>query len=250
MRNVKLTIEYLGSSYYGWQFLPDKPTVQGELLKALKTFLREEVKLTGASRTDAGVHAKGQVANFKTAKEFSLDKLKRALNGLLPFDIKVIKVEEVPLDFDSRRSAKGKLYLYRLFNREVPSPFEYKRSWFFPFTLNIEEMRKASSYLLGTHDFTSFSKGERKKEVNPVRRIDEITIDKVNDTIEIKVIGRSFLRHMVRVIVATLVKVGEGKLKAEEIREILEAKDRKRAPYLAPAEGLYLEKVYYEDYPY
>ncbi len=250
MRNVKLTIEYLGSSYYGWQLLPGRPTVQGELLKALNTFLREEVKLVGASRTDAGVHAKGQVANFKTEKEFELKRLKKALNGLLPYDIKVIKVEEVPLDFDSRRSAKGKLYLYRLFNREVPSPFEYKRSWFFPFSLDLKEMEKASTYLLGSHDFTSFSKGERKKEVNPVRRIDEIAIEKVNDTIEIKVIGRSFLRHMVRVIVATLVKVGEGKLKAEEVKEILEAKDRRRAPYLAPAEGLYLEKVYYEDYPY
>ncbi|WP_456456324.1 tRNA pseudouridine(38-40) synthase TruA [Thermovibrio sp.] len=250
MRNVKLTIEYLGSSYYGWQLLPGRPTVQGELLKALNTFLREEVKLVGASRTDAGVHAKGQVANFKTEKEFELKRLKKALNGLLPYDIKVIKVEEVPLDFDSRRSAKGKLYLYRLFNREVPSPFEYKRSWFFPFSLDLKEMEKASTYLLGSHDFTSFSKGERKKEVNPVRRIDEIAIEKINDTIEIKVIGRSFLRHMVRVIVATLVKVGEGKLKAEEVKEILEAKDRRRAPYLAPAEGLYLEKVYYEDYPY
>jgi len=135
-----MTIEYLGTNYYGWQVLPDKPTIAGEITKALKTILREDVKLTGASRTDAGVHAKGQVANFKTENPIPLYKLQKGLNGLLPPDIKVVKVEEVSLDFDARRSAKGKEYLYRIFNRSVPSPFEYRRSWFFPFPLSVEKM--------------------------------------------------------------------------------------------------------------
>ena len=249
-RNVKLTIEYLGTNYYGWQYLPNRPTVQGELLKALRTFLGHEVKLTGASRTDAGVHAKGQVANFKSSKEFPLWKLKRALNGLLPPDIKVTEVEEVPLSFDSRKSARGKKYTYRLFNREVPSPFEYKRSWFFPKKIDLERVKEGASYLIGVHDFTSFSKRERGKEVNPIREVNSIEVKREGEVIEFTVFGRSFLRHMVRVMVATLVKVGTKEIEPGEVEEILKAKDRSRAPYLAPPEGLYLEKVYYEDYPY
>ncbi|MEO2065588.1 MAG: tRNA pseudouridine(38-40) synthase TruA [Desulfurobacteriaceae bacterium] len=250
MRNLKLTVEYLGTNYYGWQVLPDKPTVAGEIIKALRTILKEEVKLIGASRTDAGVHARGQVANFKTEKEIPKERLIRGLNGLLPPDIKVTKIEEVPLDFDSRRNAKGKEYLYRIFNRSIPSPFEYRRSWFFPFPLNTEKMAEASSFLIGVHDFTSFSKKDRSKEVNPIREVNEIKIERIGNTIEIRVWGRSFLRHMVRVMVATLVKVGEGKLKPEDVKEILEGRNRERAPFLAPADGLYLEKVFYEDYPY
>jgi len=245
-----MTIEYLGTNYYGWQVLPDKPTVAGEITKALKTILREEVKLTGASRTDAGVHARGQVANFKTENPIPLYKLQKGLNGLLPPDIKVVKVEEAPLDFDARRSARGKEYLYRIFNRSVPSPFEYRRSWFFPFPLNLQKMAEASRFLIGVHDFTSFSKKDRSKEVNPVREVNEVKIEKIGNTIEVRVWGRSFLRHMVRVMVAALVKVGEGKLRPEEVKEILEEKNRERAPFLAPPDGLYLEKVFYEDYPY
>ncbi|WP_457678801.1 tRNA pseudouridine(38-40) synthase TruA [Thermovibrio sp.] len=250
VKNYKLTIEYLGTNYYGWQLLPNRPTISGEILKALKTLTGKEVKLTGASRTDAGVHAKGQVANFKIDREVNRKKLLRGLNGLLPPDIKVTRVEEVSLEFDSRRSAKGKKYLYRLFNREVPSPFEYKRSWFIPHPLNLKAMEEGAKALIGVHDFTSFSKKERKKEVNPIREVNRIKIEKRGQVIEFSVWGRSFLRHMVRVMVATLVKVGEGKLEPEEVKEILEARNRERAPYLAPAEGLYLEKVYYEDYPY
>jgi len=245
-----MTIEYLGTNYYGWQILPDRPTVAGEITKALKTILREEVKLTGASRTDAGVHARGQVANFKTENPIPLYRLQKGLNGLLPPDIKVVKVEEVPLDFDARRSAKGKEYLYRIFNREVPSPFEYRRSWFFPFPLNLQKMAEASRFLTGVHDFTSFSKKDGSREVNPIREVNEVKIKKLGNTIEVRVWGRSFLRHMVRVMVATLVKVGEGKLRPEEVKEILEERNRERAPFLAPPDGLYLEKVFYEDYPY
>ena len=249
-RNVKLTLEYLGTNYYGWQFIPGKPTVQGKVVEALETVLRHPVKLTGASRTDAGVHALGQVANFKTEREIELPRLQRALNGLLPPDIKVVDIEEVPEEFDARRSAKGKRYRYRIFNRSVPSPFEYRRSWFIPFELDVDSMREASRHLVGTHDFSSFYKRDRKKEVNTVREVNEIQIERNGFTVELVFYGRSFLRHMVRVMVATLVEVGKGELPPSAVKEILEAKDRSFAPYLAPPDGLYLEKVYYDEYPY
>lgn len=250
MRNVKLTIEYLGTNYYGWQFIPGKPTVQGKLKEVLETVLRHEVKLTGASRTDAGVHAFGQVANFKTERDLDLLRLQRALNGLLPPDIKVVGIEEVPLEFDARRSAKGKRYRYRVFNRSVPSPFEYKRSWFVPFKLNLDAMKEALRFLIGVHDFSSFYKRDRKKEVNTVREVNEILIEEKGYSVELVFYGRSFLRHMVRVMVATLIRVGVGEFPPTAVKEILEAKDRSAAPYLAPPDGLYLEKVYYSDYPY
>jgi tRNA pseudouridine38-40 synthase len=250
LRNIKLTIEYLGTNYYGWQKLPGKPTVQGKITEVLEKILQHPVKLIGASRTDAGVHALGQVANFRTEKEIPLYKLQSALNGLLPPDIKIVSVEEVPFDFDSRRWAKGKRYKYRVFNREFPSPFEYRRSWFVPYELDISAMEGAKRFLIGTFDFTSFSKSDRKTEVNPIRTVDSIEIKKENHLIEFVFFGRSFLRHMVRIMVATLIEVGRGKLSPEDLKVIRDEKDRKFAPFLAPPDGLYLEKVYYDDYPY
>ncbi len=249
-RNLKLTLEYVGTNYYGWQFIPGKPTIQGKLIEVLEKVLCHPVKLIGASRTDAGVHAFGQVANFFTDKNIPVFRLKKALNGLLPPDIKVREIEEVSESFHSRFSAVGKRYLYRIFNRDTPSPFEYRRSWFIPFELDLDAMKVASAYLIGVHDFSSFSKKDRKREVNPVREINDITFAVDGDVLEIRVLGRSFLRHMVRIIVATLVKVGAGKLSPEDVKNILESRDRTSAPYLAPPDGLYLEKVYYEDYPF
>jgi len=249
MRNLKLTIEYDGSSYYGWQIQKDKPTIQGKIKEALEKILRESVNIIGASRTDAGVHALGQVANFKTERNFPEEKLKRALNAILPHDIAIVSVDEVPLDFDSRRWATGKRYRYRIFNRDTPSPFEYKRSWFIPYRIDIESMISASKFLIGTHDFRSFSKIERGSGIETVRNISSIKIERKENVIEITFMGRSFLRHMIRVIVATLVEVGKGKLKPENVKEILEARDRKSAPFLAEPYGLYLERVYYEKTP-
>lgn len=243
MRNVKLTLEYVGTNYYGWQILPDRPTIQGELKGALEKILRHEVKIVGAGRTDAGVHALGQVANFKTDRDVEVWKIQRALNSLLPPDIKVVKAEEAPLNFDSRRNAKGKIYRYRIFTREVPSPFEYKRSWFLPLKLKVSEMEKASEFLIGVHDFSAFCKKEKKKEVNPVREINEIRFEEKENLIEIVFYGNSFLRYMVRIMVATLVEVGKGKLSPSDVKSLLEKKER--VPLLAPPDGLYLEKVFY-----
>ncbi len=250
MRNIKLTIEYDGTNYMGWQFQKHGRTVQGTIKEALEKILHHEINLKGASRTDAGVHALGQVATFKTEKAIPLYKLQRALNGLLPYDIKIVSIEETDLSFDPRREAKGKTYLYKIFNRKVASPFEYKRAWFIPQNLDTDILRKSLLHFQGTHDFTTFSKLSKDENKNPVRTIDSITLHKNNHMIKIEITGRSFLRHMIRIIVATAVECAKGRLDPENIPEMFRARDRRLAPFLAPAEGLYLMKIYYEDYPF
>ncbi len=249
MRNVKLTIEYDGSNYFGWQVQENLPTIQGKLKEAIRTITGEDVKITGASRTDAGVHALGQVANFLTGSNMDCSRMRRALNALLPHDIKVTNVEDVEMDFDSRRNARGKLYLYRIFNRDTPSPFEYRRSWFIRGEVDVESMRRASRYLIGTHDFSAFSKSDRKRKTTPIRTIKSIDIERKGNVITFSFLGESFLRHMVRVIVATLVEVGMGRLNPEDVKVILSSKDRRFAPFLAKPYGLYLVKVFYEKLP-
>ncbi len=250
VRNIKLTIEYDGTNYMGWQIQKHGKTIQGTIKEALEKILHHDVNLKGASRTDAGVHALGQVATFKTVKEIPLFKIQRALNGLLPPDIKVISAEEVPENFDPRKDAKGKTYLYRIFNRPVASPFECKRSWFIPQKLDVRILKNSLSFFKGTHDFTTFSKLSKDEDKNPVRTIDEIVVSRNEHTIEIRITGRSFLRHMIRVIVATAVEAATGKLAPDEIPDMFRAKNRQVAPFLAPPEGLYLIKIYYESYPF
>ncbi len=243
LRNIRLTLEYDGSEFFGWQIQKNKPTVQGEIEKVLKLILKEGVNLIGASRTDAGVHALGQVANFKTSSDIPTFKLLEALNGLLPHSIKVLEVREVDKSFHARFCAKGKSYLYRIFVRKVPSPFEYKRAWHIPYELDEKAMRKALSFFKGTHDFTTFSKKDPSR--NPIRTITDIKMKAENNVWAIRIEGVSFLRHMVRVIVATAVECALGKISAEDIPYLFEKRDRKYAPYLAPAYGLYLERVFY-----
>ena len=242
MKNVKLTVEYLGTNYYGWQIQKGLPTVQGILKEKIERILNHKINLIGASRTDAGVHAFGQVANFKTEKELDLKVFVRGVNSLLPPDIKIVEAEFVDENFHARYSAKGKTYLYRIYTREIPSPFEYKRAWLFCRKLNVEKMIEASKHLIGVHDFTSFSKGIPD---SPVREVKKIEFEQKEDLIEIVFEGKSFLRHMVRIMVAVLVEVGKGNLKPDDVLEIREARDRKKAPFLAPPDGLYLVKVHY-----
>ena len=249
-RNIKITLEYDGTNYMGWQIQKHGKTVQGTLKEAIEKILNHKITLTGASRTDAGVHALGQVANFKTSKEIPVEKLKTAINGLLPPDIKVIEIEEVPLNFNARLDSKGKTYIYRIFNREVPSPFEYKRAWFIPYKINETELQEVLNHFIGTHDFTTFSKLSADEKKNPIRTIDKIDVVRDSHTITITVTGRSFLRHMIRVIVATGVEAIKGKIDKKTIPELFEKRNRKFAPFLAPPEGLYLMKVYYNDYPF
>ncbi len=216
---------------------------------AFKKLFSIDAKVHSASRTDAGVHAFGQVANIIIDKDISDFSLRSALNSVLPFDIRIISVNTVSMDFNARRDAVGKLYEYRIFNRNVSSPFERLRSWFIPYKIDIDAMTDASKHLLGIHDFSSFFKRERKRKVNPVRQIDKIDITMNGFNVVINILGRSFLRHMVRAIVATLIEVGKGKLSPDSVKSILEKGNRKFAPFVAPPYGLYLKRVYYDNYP-
>lgn len=244
MRNIKIVIEYDGSNYHGWQVQENAKTVQGEILKAIKKITGEEVNLIGAGRTDAGVHALGQVANFKTGCKIPVDRIHKALNSTLPKDIVVKKSEEVDLDFHARFCAKGKEYVYTIYNSEVPSALWRNFSFHYPFSLNIEEMRRACEYFLGTHDFRAFmATGSNVKET--VRSITRLDIVKKAEFIFIIISADGFLYNMVRIIAGTLLDVGIGKKSPKDIPEIIKAGDRSLAGLTLPPHGLCLKKVYY-----
>jgi tRNA pseudouridine38-40 synthase len=243
LRNICLTIEYDGTAYHGWQSQKNtRQTIQEIIEKVLKGILREEVSLVGSGRTDQGVHAQAQVANFKTKSEISLSRLKLGLNSLLPKDIVITRIKKVPLDFHSQRRAKSKLYRYTILNRGYSSAFQHKYAWLYHIPLNLDLMKKEASRLVGEHDFKSF-KATRKDKKSTVRTIYELKIRKAEDFIYIDIRGNGFVYNMVRSIVGTLVGIGNGKL--SNIRRILLAKDRKEAGVTAPAYGLCLIKVEY-----
>lgn len=242
-RNIKLTIEYDGTAYHGWQIQKNtRQTIQEIIEKVLKGILQEEVSLFGSGRTDQGVHALAQVANFQTRSKISLSRLKLGLNSLLPKDIVITVIKEVPFDFHSRRSAKSKHYRYTILNRSYSSAFQHKYAWLYHIPLDLELMRREAARLVGRHDFRSF-KATRRDKKTTVRTIYELKIRRTGDYIYIDVRGNGFVYNMVRSIVGTLVGIGSGKL--NNIRRILLAKDRKEAGITAPACGLCLMKVEY-----
>lgn len=244
MRNVKLTIEYDGTNYHGWQYQNNVNSVQEEIEKALTKITGKYINITGSGRTDAGVHARGQVANFYINTKLPIERFKYALNMRLPRDITIVNSEEVDLDFHSRFSAKGKQYKYIIYNNKMPSALNRNYSYHIINMLNIDEMKRASKYLIGTHDFKSFmSKGTIVKDT--IRTIYSIDISKRDNFIEITFKGSSFLRSMIRIMVGTLILVGNGKLKKEALPSIILGKKRCLSGPTAPAQGLYLEKVYY-----
>lgn len=244
MKNVKLTIEYDGTNYHGWQYQENVPSIQEEIEKALKEVTGEYIDIFGSGRTDAGVHAKGQVANFYTVSKLPIERFKYALNTTLPRDIIIVDSEEVDLDFHARFSAKGKQYKYIIWNNKVPSAINRNYSYHIINKLDIDEMKKASDYLIGTHDFRSFmTKGTIVKDT--IRTIHSINIQKRDNFIEIIIEGSSFLRSMIRIIVGTLILVGNGKLKKESLPKIILGEKRCLSGPTAPPQGLYLEKVYY-----
>lgn len=244
MKNVKLTIEYDGTNYHGWQYQEDVPSIQEEIEKALKEVTGQYIDIFGSGRTDAGVHAKGQVANFYTVSKLPTERFKYALNMRLPRDIIIVDSEEVDLDFHSRFSAKRKQYKYIIWNNSVPSAINRNYTYHIINKLDIDEMKKASDYLIGTHDFRSFmTKGTIVKDT--IRTIHSINIKKSDNFIEIIIEGSSFLRSMIRIIVGTLIMVGNGKLKKESLPNIILGKKRCLSGPTAPPQGLYLEKVYY-----
>jgi len=242
--NYKIIIHFDGTDYCGWQYQkPEYKTIQAELFRVLKIIGKNRIIVTGSSRTDAGVHAKGLVANFHLSVSIEPGSLKKALNALLPKDIRVVDCLIVEKSFNARFGAKSKTYQYRIFTGQVQSPFDQRYAWHFPFPLDVKAMRRALIHFKGEKDFTSFTSGETERK--KIREINEIKIRVKNEEITFTVQGRSFLRYMVRNIVGTIVDVGRKKIAPIDIPAIFAAKDRQKAGQTAPAKGLTLIKVDY-----
>lgn len=244
MRNIKITIEYEGTNYCGWQIQPNKPTIQEELIKAINEITGENVAIIGAGRTDSGVHAIGQVANFKTMSNIPNNKFASAITSKLPWDIAVVKSEEVPLNFHARFDAIGKSYKYIIVNQSVRSPLLRSFAYYVPYKLDFNLMNQGKDYLLGSHDFKAFM-SSGSSIVDTVRTINSATLSKYDGKIIFKIEGNGFLYNMVRIIVGTLVDIGRGKICVDKLPYIIESKERTNAGHTAPAQGLYLEKVFY-----
>jgi len=238
VRNIRLVVEYDGTQLSGWQRQDNAPTVQQHLEEVLSQILQEEVQVAGASRTDAGVSARGQVVCFKTDKTVPVHGIRRGGNSLLPPSIAIREADEVAEDFHPRFHATGKLYRYTILNRPERSPL-YPRAWFINQPLDLAAMRAGVAGLLGEHDFSAFRAAGCTAKTT-MRRVDAIDILERGELVEIEVRGNAFLRQMVRIIVGTLVD------KPGQTREILESKDRVQAGKTAPAEGLELVEVFYD----
>ena len=245
MRNIKLTIEYEGTAYSGWQSQNNVVGIQEVLETAIEEVTGEKIKLIASGRTDAKVHAKGQVANFFTNSTIPAERFKYPLNINLPDDIKIIESEEVDLNFHSRFSATKKRYRYIIYNGEMPRPLYRNFSYHVDRTLNIEEMRNCIKYFIGEHDFRSFM-GPRSVVHTTIREIYGMDIIENDEFIEIVFEGKSFLRNMIRIIIGTLVFVGIDRIKSKDVEKIIEGRKRSLAGPTAPPQGLFLEKVYYE----
>lgn len=245
MYNYKMTIQYDGSRYKGWQRLGGtENTIQGKIEQVLAKMLGYDIEIIGCSRTDAGVHALAQVANFKVKEAVAADKVKEYLNKYLPEDISITEVSSVPENFHARYNVKDKTYLYKIWNKEYSNPFMRKYSMQVAEQLDMTAMKAAGAYFIGAHDFTAFSNAKSKKK-SMVREIYDIDFQEEDDFIYIRFRGDGFLYNMVRWIAGTLIDVGRGRMAADEIPAILVSKERNRTGNLADACGLYLEKVTY-----
>ena len=253
MHYFKLTIAYDGTDFHGWQMQANKPTIQGEIVAVLRRLTQENVQLPGAGRTDAGVHALGQVGSFRTQSALSAGEFQRALNALLPPAIRIVSAEETGPDFSARWSAKGKVYRYRLYRGKVVPPMLWRYVLHYPFPLDEEAMKEAAAKFVGVHDFTSFAAStgseDDDKERNMEREIYSTELKRTDDGEELwfTVHGRSFLRYMVRKMVGTLLEVGRGKLSPAEIETLYELKDRSRSGPTVPPQGLYMVRVDHEE---
>lgn len=245
MRNIKIIIQYDGTRYSGWQSQEhDENTIQGRMTAVLTRLLGETIELAGSGRTDAGVHALGQVANFKTRSQMPCKELVEKLNHYLPEDIAVISAEEADSRFHSRLNAVGKTYSYHIWNSPVHTVFDRRYVWSMEQPLDVQAMRDAAAKLTGTHDFKAFSSIRRGKK-STVRTIEAIQIEQDGPAITLSFTGNGFLYHMVRILTGTLVEVGLHKKKPDAMTDILESRDREQAGVMAPAQGLFLVKVDY-----
>lgn len=258
----RLTLSYDGTAFHGWQVQPDAPTVQGALAAALHHITGETVLPQGSGRTDAGVHALGQVSSFELAGSLPPDNLRRALNRALPPSIRVLSAELAPAGFHARHSARGKSYEYRIFEQrpdedaeQICSPFLAPYVWACPWKLNFDRMAAAAAQMTGTHDFTSFAasdpdrshRGDETAPVDNTRTLTASSLTRENGLVVYRVEGTGFLHHMVRNIVGTLTEIGRGAMAADAVPSILSARDRSAAGPTAPASGLFLVAVVYDE---
>ena len=253
MRYLKLTIAYDGTNFHGWQAQSNKSTIQGEIVSVLDRLTQERIQLHGAGRTDAGVHALGQVASFRTQSALSAAEFHRALNALLPHEIRILVCEEVGPTFNARWSAKGKVYRYRLYRGKVVPPFIHRYVLHYPFPLDEDGMRHAAARFVGIHDFTSFAAStgseEDDRERSTEREIFSTDLSRSPDNEELvfTVKGRSFLRYMVRKMTGTLLDVGRGRLAPDDIDRLFELRDRSKSGPTVPPQGLVMVAVFHEE---
>ena len=243
----KITIVYDGTNYCGWQIQPNGVTIQEVLQEKLSVILRTPIEITGASRTDSGVHALAQVAHFNYSPELDTYRFLASINGVLPNDIRVTEIVEVPLGFHARYSADNKVYHYHINLGPIQDPFKRLYSWYFPEKINLEILSACAKEFVGTHDFTSFANEPRTGATvkNPVRTIKRLGVIHEGTGIRLEFEGDSFLYKMVRNITGTMIEIGKGKRSIEEIRSILAAKDRRKAGRAAPPHALFLVRVEY-----
>ncbi len=246
-RNLALTIEYDGTGFHGWQIQNGYRTVEGELQKALQAVTHAPVKLFAASRTDAGVHARGQAAHFLSDCAFPLARIQGALAQILPEDIAVLDIEEKPESFHARHDAKGKWYRYSVLQREMPPTIDRVCTMHMKDKLRMSAMEKAAKLLTGTHDFSSFGVNSGTEPENPVKTIYHLSIKSEAHKFYFDIVGDSFLYRMVRSMVGTLLDIGQGKKDAHTISDIIEKKNRCAAGPTVPSHGLCLMKVFYDD---
>lgn len=247
MHNIKLTIAYLGTPFVGWQKTKMGPSVEETLETTLQQILQHEIKLQAASRTDAGVHAEGQVVNFTTRKQLCLKTLQHRLNAMLRKEISIISAEEMPQDFHPTLACLKKEYEYQLCHGPVQMPFLRHISWHFPYSLDLEPMKIAADHLIGRYDFSSFCNDRALYSRDPVCRLENIEIlAHAEHCLKMRIIGDRFLYKMARNIAGTLAYVGCGKIQAEQIPMILASKDRTLAGVTAPPHGLTLKHLFYE----
>lgn len=244
MRNVKVVVEYDGTDFYGFQYQPDVPTIQGELERVLSKIVKHRVTVHGSGRTDAGVHAAGQVINFRTVGTIPIDRVCVAMNSLLPAGIAALEACEVAPDFHARYSAKSRLYRYDILNRDTRSALQGRFCWHVRKPLDIHTMRECAKTLVGTHDFSAFACADRD-EGSPVRTVHRAEVVRAGEHVVIEMRANSFLRGMVRIAVGTLVEVGLGLRSVSQFKDILRAADRRAAGRTAPPQGLCLVEVEY-----
>ncbi len=245
MRNIKLTIEYDGKRYLGWQRLGDSDnTIQGKIESVLTKMVGEETEIIGSGRTDAGTHARGQVANFKTNATMDLTKMSDFLNRYLPQDIVIKSIGEASERFHARYHATGKKYSYYVWNDVIPSAFERNYSFHYPKELDLDRMNEACQMLKGTHDFLGFSSLKKTKK-SSIRKMTELSIQKEGSQLHFTFVADGFLYNMVRILMGTLLEIGAGTMELTDIEEIFTTKSRMNAGETVPSHGLFLDEVYY-----